>query len=111
MGCKSQVHKKTEKRGTWAYHSLDGWYVVASLEHYHTHICHVKNTDSERFTDTAQFSHQKITEPAITLTDKIMAAIADCYKAIRNMGRNDGANELKLLMKLTEKTVKNKERT
>ena len=40
-----------------------------------------------------------------------MAAIADCNKAIKNMGRNDGADELKKLMKLTEKAIKNNERT
>ena len=27
MGCKVQVHEKTDKRGTWAYHSVDGWYL------------------------------------------------------------------------------------
>jgi hypothetical protein len=25
MGCEAQVHEKTDKRGTWAYHSVDGW--------------------------------------------------------------------------------------
>ena len=103
MGCEAQVHKKTDKRGTWAYHSVDGWYLSTSPERYGTHICHIKTTNSERFTDTAQFNHQKITKPAITYADKIMAAIADCNKAIRNMGSNDGADELKQLMKLTEK--------
>ena len=85
--------------------------MVTSPEHYRTHLCHIKTTNSERFTDTAQFSHNKITKPAITHTDKIMAAIADCNKAIKNMGSNDGADELKQLMKLVEKTIKNDERT
>ena len=40
-----------------------------------------------------------------------MAAIADCNKIIKNMSTNDGADELKQLMKLTEKTIKNNERT
>ena len=103
MGCEAQVHEKTDKRGTCVYHSVDGWYMVTSPEHYCTHLCHIKTTNSERLTDTAQFSHHKITKPAITHADKIMAAIADCNKAIKNMGSNDGADELKQLMKLTEK--------
>ena len=111
MGCESQVHEKTDKRSTWAYHSVDGWYLATSPEHYHTHLCHIKTTNSERFTDTAQFSHQKITKPAITHAENIMAAIADCNKTIKNMGSNDGADELKQLMKLTEKTIENNERT
>ena len=30
MGCEAQVHEKTDKSGTWAYHSLDGWYLATS---------------------------------------------------------------------------------
>ena len=52
MGCEAQVHEKTKKRGTWAYHSVDGWYLATSTEHYRTHLCHIKTTNSERFTDT-----------------------------------------------------------
>ena len=40
-----------------------------------------------------------------------MTAIADFNKAIKTMGSNDGADELKKLMKLTENTIKNNERT
>ena len=74
MGCEAQVHEKTDKRGTWAYHSVDRWYLATSTEHYRTHLCHIKTTNSERFTNTAQFSHQKITKPTITHGNKIMAA-------------------------------------
>ena len=63
-----------------------------SPEHYHRHLLHIKTTNSERFTNTAQFSHQKIKKPTITHADKIMAAIYDCSKAIKNMGSNDKAD-------------------
>ena len=96
-----------DKRRTWEYHSVDGWYLATSPEHYCTHLCHIKTTKSERFTDTIQFSHQKITKPTITNADKIMAVIADCNKGIKNMGSNDGADELQQLLKLTEESVKN----
>ena len=77
MVCAVQVHEKTDKRGTWAYHLVNGWYLATLPEHYRTHLCHIKSTKSERFTDTAQFSHNKIAHPTITHADKIMAAIAD----------------------------------
>ena len=38
-----------------------------------------------------------------------MAAIADCAKAIKNMGSNDGADEMQKLQQLTEKAVRNNE--
>jgi hypothetical protein len=47
MGCEAQVHKKTDKRGTWAYHSVNGWYLFTSPEHYCTHNCHIKHTKSK----------------------------------------------------------------
>ncbi len=47
MGCEAQVHKKTNKPGTWAYHLVDGWYLFTSPEHYHTHNCHIKHTKSK----------------------------------------------------------------
>ena len=106
MECEAQVHENTEKRITWAYHSVDGWYLATSPEQFRTHLCHIKTTNIERFTNTTQSSHQKITKPNITYAEKIMAAIADCNKAIKNMGSNDGADELQQSLKLTEESVK-----
>ncbi len=47
MECEAQVHEKTNKRGTWAYHLVDGWYLFTSPKHYCTHNCHIKHTKSE----------------------------------------------------------------
>jgi hypothetical protein len=105
MGCAVQVHEKTDKRGTWAYHSVDGWYLATSPEHYRTHLCHIKDTKSERFTDTAQFSHKNITRPTITQADKVMAAIADCARTIKDVGIDNGSDEMQQLLQLTEKAI------
>ena len=37
MGCAAQIHEKTDNRGTWQYHSVDGWYLFTFEENYHTH--------------------------------------------------------------------------
>ncbi len=34
MGCAVQIHKRSEKRGSWAFYSIDGWYLRTSPEHY-----------------------------------------------------------------------------
>ena len=109
MVCEVQVHEKTYRRGTWSYHSVDGWYLATSPEHYRTHLCHTKTTNSEWFTDIAQFSHKMITRPTITHADKIMVAIADCTKAIKNMGSNDRADKMQKLLQLTENAVRHNE--
>ncbi len=47
MGCEVQVHKKSDSHGTWAYPSVNGWYLSSSREHYRTHVCHIKSTKSD----------------------------------------------------------------
>ena len=66
--------QKTDKRGTWSYHSVYGWYLATLPEHYCTHRCHIKTTNNERFTDIVHFSHRKITRPTITHADKVTAS-------------------------------------
>jgi hypothetical protein len=89
MGCNAQVHEKTSKQGTWAFHSVDGWYLFTSPEHYCTHNCHVKHRKSKRLSDTVQFQHKRILNPSITHADKVMHALADCVKAIQGMTDKD----------------------
>jgi hypothetical protein len=105
MGCAVQVHEKTDKRGTWAYHSVDGWYLSTSPEHYRTHRCHIKATKSERVSDTINFSHKHITKPSITHADKVMNAIAECAKAIKDITSPNGAEEMRQLVELTEQAI------
>ncbi len=105
MGCAVQVHEKTDKRGTWAYHSVDGWYLSTSPEHYRTHRCHIKATKSERVLDTINFSHKNITRPTITHADKVMTAIAECAKVIKDITSSNGAEEMRQLVELTEQAI------
>ncbi len=85
MGCEAQVHEKTNKCGTWAYHLVDGWYLFTSPEHYCTHNCHISHTKSKKLSNTIQFQHKCITNPTITHVNKVMLALADCIKALQGM--------------------------
>ena len=105
MGCDAQIHEKTDKRGTWAYHSVDGWYLYTSPEHYRVHNCAIKSTKSERLTDTLQFNHKEITKPNITHADKLMHAIADFMKHIKRKGIMT-KQQTKDLIQLIEHTKK-----
>ena len=80
MGCKAQVHEKPDNRGTWAYHSVDGWYLGASPEHYRTDKFHIKSTNSDRLSDTSELQHKHITDPTISPADKIMEAFRHCIR-------------------------------
>ncbi len=83
MGCEVQVHEKSDSRGTWAYHSVDGWYLSTLPEHYRTHVCHIKSTKRDQLSDTVHFKHKHITNPALTHNDKIMKAVAELSKILK----------------------------
>ena len=59
-----QVHKKTEKRGTWVFHCVDGWYLNILPEHYKVHNRHIESTLTEQLSDTFWFRHWDITNLA-----------------------------------------------
>ena len=109
MGCDAQIHEKKDKRGTWSYHSIDGWYLNTSTEHYRTHNCAIKQTKQERLTDTIHFNHKNITNPTLTHADKIMVALADCIKHIKNSGKDNQQQKKEIiqLMKDTQQKVTN----
>eukprot|EP00804_Cyclotella_cryptica_P010817 CCRYP_008749-RA/>CCRYP_008749-RA protein AED:0.21 eAED:0.21 QI:0/0/0/1/1/1/3/0/823 len=85
MGCRVQVHEKSDACGTWAFHSIDGWYLSTSPEHYRTHTCHIKSTNSDRLSDTVVFQHKSITHPSLTPTDKLMQTVAVCAAALKGI--------------------------
>lgn len=85
MGCDVKVHEMTGKRGTWAYHCIDGWLLNTSPEHYPIHNCHIKITRSKQLSNTVHFKHKNITNPSLTPTDKLMQAIANCKAAISGL--------------------------
>jgi hypothetical protein len=112
MGYEAQIHEKTDKQGTWSYHSLDGWYLNTSPEHYHIHNCHIKNTKAERSTDTLQFKHKNITNPTLLHTDKLMNALAHCKAALMgnvNKTSNQNLKQLQTLVQRVENKLNNEQ--
>ncbi len=102
MGCEAQIHEKTDKRGAWAYNSVDGWHLLTSPEHYPTHTCSVKATKSECHLDTVHFKHKHITNPTITHADKVMQALVECIKTITGAARATTAHDEKDLQRIVK---------
>ena len=107
MGCNVQVHEKSDAQGTWAFHSVDGWYISTSPEHYRTHWCHIKATNSERFSDTVEFQHKHITNPTIKPADKIMKAIASCIETIQGIPAFKANSDLQQLHAVLRESTTN----
>jgi hypothetical protein len=102
MGCAVQIYKSRERRGTWAEHTTDGWYLETSKEDYCCHKVHVKQTNSERVPDTVFFKHRYITQPSVTLAEILTKAIDDLTAALKNQRNTEGIKEMEALRKLDE---------
>jgi hypothetical protein len=102
MGCAVQIHERSERRGSWAMNSVDGWYLRTSDEHYRCHEVYVKHTRSTRISDTIHFKHKHITAPTLTPEDTIVKAIGDLTEALRERRNTKGAMEHEALQKLDE---------
>ena len=85
MGCGVQFHIKPNRRRTLGEHSMDGWYLQTSPEHYRCHVVFVKKTQSKRITDTLFFKHKYITQPEVTPADMIIKAYRDLKSALHGI--------------------------
>ena len=72
LGCAVQIHDSTNRRKTWDPHSLSGWYLGTSTEHYRCHIVFCTKTRAERISDTVFFQHRYLTQPVVTPVDMVM---------------------------------------
>jgi hypothetical protein len=97
MGCAVQVHENSERRGTWAANSSEGWYLRTSPEHYRCHVIYSKNTRSKRISDTVHFKHKYITEPTMTPEDTIVKALNDLTLALKERRNKKGIEEIDAL--------------
>ncbi len=103
MGCAVQLYESTNRRGTWADHSIDGWYLGTSNEHYRCHIIYVKKTRSEPISDTVFFKHRYITKPTLMQADIIVKALDDLTHALngrKNVKRDAQIEALKKIDQL-----------
>jgi hypothetical protein len=102
MGCAVQIHERNERRGTWAANSVDGWYLRMSPEHYQCLVIYVKHTRSERVSDTVYFKHKHITQPTLTLEDRIVKALNDLTHTLNERRNTKGILEMEALQKIDE---------
>ena len=100
LGCAVEMHESTNRRKSWDPHSLSGWYLGTSTEHYRCHKIFCKKTRSERISDTVFFQHRYITQPTVTPEDQVIKAIGDLSSALRGQQNDKGREEMSALKRL-----------
>ena len=75
MGCLCHVHVKMDNRNTWEFHTLKGYYLLTSGDHYCTHNMFIIDTKAKQLSDTVTFLHRNIIHPIITHADCVIDAM------------------------------------
>ncbi len=102
IGCAVQLHEKPKRRKTFGEHSVDGFYIYTSPDHYRCSVIFVKKTRQCRISDTVYFKHKYLTQPTVTAKDRIMKAILDLTAAIRGKLGDKSSSQYDALKKLSE---------
>jgi hypothetical protein len=100
MGCAVQIYQSSERRASWGANAINGWYLQTSPEHYQCHVIYVKQTKSERVSDTIFFKTKYITQPTLTQTNIIFKALNDLTHALKEKRSQKGLEQIEALTKL-----------
>jgi hypothetical protein len=82
-GMKILVHERPEERSSYAPHSITGWYLGPSLQHYRCHRVWIPSTASERVAVTVTWLPHHFKMPTPSSTDIIQAAAKDLTSALQ----------------------------
>ena len=82
-GCRILIHNKPSTRASWAFRTRAGFYVVPALLHYRCFQVVDTTTKSTLISDTIEFRHDYLTQPAITHTNWITHALHFLFSALK----------------------------
>ncbi len=100
MGCAVQLFQNSKKRTSWGTNTIDGCYLQTSPEHYQCHVVYVKQTKSERVSDTVFFKTKYLTQTTLTPADIITKALNDLTQALKEKNNQQGIDQMEALTKL-----------
>ena len=89
IGCATQCFVSPNQRKSFGAHSIDSWYIGTSPDHYRSNIVLIDETKAERITDTIIFHHRRITNPAVSRADEIVAAASKLTEALKGNIQQD----------------------
>ena len=89
LGCAVEMHVQPDVRETFAPHSVSGYSVGTSVEHYRCYNIWVSDTRSVRVGNTVFFKHKYLTMPTLTNADALLKAANDMQTTCNPQAAND----------------------
>eukprot|EP00804_Cyclotella_cryptica_P017822 CCRYP_001229-RA/>CCRYP_001229-RA protein AED:0.18 eAED:0.18 QI:0/0/0/0.66/1/1/3/0/737 len=75
MGCPVIIHNKTATRKSWDFRGRDGFSIGPALHHYRCFQVVDSATNCVVISDTVEFRHSYLNQPAVTYDDRLLHAI------------------------------------
>ena len=99
------------KRRTWASHTLPGFYLGPSWEHYICHEVRIQETKAKRVGQTVFFKSKHITQPFLTMADALILTGEKLAQALSGAAPHRAATEaaVKQLMEIYKNNAKQEE--
>ena len=93
MGCAVEMHDMSSVRDAWESHTVLGYYIGVSKEHYRCHKVWVKDTRSVRVGNTVFFKHKYLTMPTLMNSDTLVNVANDLKIALEDGIPQTNANK------------------
>eukprot|EP00804_Cyclotella_cryptica_P026938 CCRYP_014755-RA/>CCRYP_014755-RA protein AED:0.22 eAED:0.22 QI:0/0/0/1/1/1/3/0/664 len=82
MGCPIIIHNKTATRKSWDFRGRNGFSIGPALHHYRCFQVVDSTTNCVVISDTVEFRHSYLNQPAVTYADRLLHAINYLSSAI-----------------------------
>ena len=111
LGTAVEAHVMPSKRKTWASHTLPGFYLGPSWEHYRCHEVWIQETKAKRVGQTVFFKSKHITQPFLTMADALILTGEKLAQALSGAAPHGEATEaaVKQLMEIYKSNTKQEE--
>ena len=78
------VHEKPDNRKSWGKHANDAWYIGPAINHYRCFRVYMRETQSERITDTLTWFPKHVPLPTATSTEIVTAGLQDVVNELQS---------------------------
>jgi hypothetical protein len=83
-GTKVIIQEKTDHRGSWSPHGLNGWYIRPAMEHYRAHRVYCSTTGHKRISDTVDVFPKHCKVPGLSSAYAETTVALDLTNALQN---------------------------
>lgn len=83
-GCKVVIHDSPEKRASFAYHGMVGFYMMPAMDHYRCYQVYVPETNGVRISATVNFFPHHVQMPRTSSEDRLAVTFEDLSTILKN---------------------------